>query len=126
MAGKKIIVADDEQDLVTLVAATLEGEGYEVRSASNGQEALQIAKSERPDLMVLDGLMPRMSGFDVCKTVKEEIYPEGEVKVLLMTAIYKKRQQKYEAMELYKVDQVIYKPFELDDFLGTVKELLGE
>jgi len=126
MAGKKIIVADDEQDLVTLVAAALEEAGYEVRSASNGQEALQVAKSERPDLMVLDGLMPRMSGFDVCKTVKEEVYPDGGVKVLLMTAIYKKRQQKYEAMELYKVDQVIYKPFDLDDFLGVVKEMLGE
>jgi len=126
MAGKKIIVADDEQDLVTLVAAALEEEGYEVRSASNGQEALQVAKAERPDLMVLDGLMPRMSGFDVSKTIKEEVYPDGSVKVLLMTAIYKKRQQKYEAMDLYKVDQVIYKPFDLDDFLGTVKEMLGE
>lgn len=125
MASPKVIVADDEKDLVLLVSTALEGDGFEVRTASNGKEALDLAQEEKPDLLVLDGLMPKVSGFDVCRKIKEEMYPSGAPKVLLMTAIYKKRQQKYEAMEIYKVDRVIYKPFELDDLLSTVRGMLG-
>lgn len=122
---RDIIVADDEKDLATLVTAALEAEeGWSVRSAGNGRQALDLAIEKQPDLMVLDGLMPKLSGFDVSKRIKEEIYPEGGTKILLITAIYKKLQQKYEAIELYKVDRVIYKPFDLDDLVRTVREML--
>jgi len=64
--GIKVLVADDEPDILEIVRYKLEAEGYEVATASNGEEALQKARSVKPDLIILDVMMPFRTGMDVC------------------------------------------------------------
>ena len=68
---KKILVVDDEQDIVDLISYNLSKEGYKVYSASNGPQAVEISMAERPDLVVLDIMMPGMDGFEVCRTLRQ-------------------------------------------------------
>ena len=68
----KILVAEDEPDIRDLVAFTLRFAGYEVVSGSNGEEAVELARQEYPDLIILDVRMPRMTGYDACKLIKSE------------------------------------------------------
>jgi CheY-like chemotaxis protein len=67
----KILIAEDEPDIRELVAFTLRFAGYEVVSASNGEEAIQLAKDELPDLILMDVRMPRMTGYEACKILKQ-------------------------------------------------------
>jgi two-component system alkaline phosphatase synthesis response regulator PhoP len=68
----KILIAEDEPDIRELVAFTLRFAGYEVVSASNGEEAIQLAKDELPDLILMDVRMPRMTGYEACKILKQD------------------------------------------------------
>ncbi|HIE08638.1 MAG TPA: response regulator, partial [Armatimonadetes bacterium] len=70
--GKKILVVDDEKHIVRLVQVNLERAGYEVITAYDGDEALKKVKEERPDLIVLDVMMPKMDGFEVMKHLKAD------------------------------------------------------
>jgi CheY-like chemotaxis protein len=108
--ARTAIVADDSEMTVEMIREVLEGAGWRVRAATTGKAALQLAKAERPDLMVLDGLMPGLTGFEVCKEVKETLYPESPPGVLILSAIYTKQRQKTEAYELFGVDEVLAKP----------------
>lgn len=105
-----IIVADDSELVREMVTDVLERAGYLVRQASNGSEALELARAKRPDIMILDGLMPGKTGFDACKEIKEVMYPRNAPKVLIFSAIYTKQRQRSEAVSLYKVDEVLAKP----------------
>lgn len=66
----KVLIAEDERDIRDLVGFTLRYHGYDVVSATNGEEALEMALKEHPDLLILDVRMPRMNGYEVCKTIK--------------------------------------------------------
>ncbi len=67
----RVLVVDDEKPNVTLLARLLQSEGYEVCTAGDGESALEAVARERPDVILLDVLMPRLSGFDVCRRLKE-------------------------------------------------------
>jgi len=69
---QKVLLVDDEPDILELLRYNLEREGLKVFTASNGRDGLKMAKSERPDLIVLDIMMPGMSGFEVCQRLKED------------------------------------------------------
>ena len=82
---EKILVVDDEQDIVDLISYNLRKEGYEVQTASNGTEAVEKAASFSPDLMVLDVMMPGMDGFEVCRTLR--LAPStSSIAVMFLTA----------------------------------------
>ena len=68
----KVLIVDDAPDIVVLLAAQLKGQGYEVLTANSGREALEIAAAERPDVMLLDVVMPGMDGFEVCRRLKAD------------------------------------------------------
>lgn len=70
MAGKRILVVDDEPDVVTLIERTLKSEGFDVSLAYDGISALEMAETEQPDLVLLDIMMPMMSGYEVCQQLK--------------------------------------------------------
>ena len=106
-----------------MISEVLLRAGFAVRTASDGTSAIELARRERPDVMVLDGLMPGATGFDVCKTVKETLYPHDPPKVVILSAIYTKQRQRSEAFDLYKVDEVLAKPFDDEHFIATVRRL---
>jgi DNA-binding response OmpR family regulator len=120
---KKILVVDDETELLKALSIRLNTSGYEVITASDGQEGLEKAKSLNPDLIVLDILMPKMDGYEVCRMLKfDEKYKS--IPVIMLTA---KAQDIDKAMgKKVGADDYITKPFETQDLVDKIKKYLGE
>lgn len=85
MAKERILVVDDEDDILELVRYNLSKEGYTVRCVSSGEEALEVARAERPDLIVLDLMLPGIDGLDVCKTLKAD-QKTSSIPIIMVTA----------------------------------------
>ncbi len=123
--AQKILIVDDEAHLRMLIQQTLEeleDEGVELIQASNGEEALEKIESERPNLVFLDVMMPKKSGFDVCQAVKKEIGLTG-IHVILLTA----KGQEFDKQKGLDVGADLYltKPFDPDMLLAKAREVLG-
>ena len=86
MAGKYILVVDDDPDLVETVAMMLESKGFEVGKAYDGIEGEQAIKKRRPDVLVLDVMMPRKNGYELCKELKSNKWT-SDIPVILLTAV---------------------------------------
>jgi len=121
--GKKILVIDDERDLVETLTYRLEAFGYEVLTAYDGQEGLDKAREERPDLILLDVMMPKMDGYQVCRMLKfdEEF---KSIPIIMLTA--RGQDSDRETGETVGADEYVTKPFEANDLTNKIKELLGE
>ncbi len=115
----KVLIADDSPTFLALMAETLRSRGLEVLEAGNGSEALQLLKAERPDLAVLDGLMPLISGFEVIERLRTEA-PGYRPVVIVVTAVYKSSRFKTEALSHYGIDEYLEKPLEPEDLLRAV------
>src|SRR2546428_4791583 len=83
--SRRVLIVDDEPNIVTSLEFLMRGDDYEVRVARNGEEALQLAESFRPDIVVLDVMMPQRSGFEVCQKIRENPIL-GDVKIIMLTA----------------------------------------
>ncbi len=102
-----------------LMSEVLLERGAEVVEAANGQEALDLMLSERPQLAVLDGLMPLLSGLDVIKKVREAA-PDYKPVIFIVTAVYKGRGYEAEARRQYQVQEYLQKPLEPEDLLEAI------
>ena len=121
--AKKILVIDDEQDLVELIKMRLETSGFEVVVAYDGQEGLTKAKKESPDLIILDLMMPKIDGYKVCRMLKfDEKYKK--IPIILFTARAQESDKK--TGQEVGADAYITKPFEPQVLLEKIKELLEE
>jgi len=93
--AKRILVVDDEQDTLSVLGKGLTAEGYSIIKADNGGDALDLAKSERPDLIILDILMPGMDGGEVARMLKE--VPETkDIPIIFLTGMFPKREEEEE------------------------------
>jgi CheY-like chemotaxis protein len=119
VALTRILVADDSRIFRALIAEVLRERGLEVIEAANGREALDALLSQRPQLAVLDALMPLLSGFDVISTMREKA-PEYQPVIFLVTAVYKSRRWEAEARQQYRVDEYLEKPLEPAELLKAV------
>ena len=120
---KRVLVVDDDGDMRELMVMLLSAR-YDVAAARDGEEGLEMARRLRPDLIVLDLLMPRMHGFEVCRRIREDAELKG-VKVLISSS--KSYQHDVNtAVGETGADSYIVKPFEIADFEGRVAALLGE
>ncbi len=125
---KKILIVDDDPDLVEAVSMILEAKNYEVSAAYGGIEGLQKAKSENPDLIVLDVMMPDKDGYAVCKELKAD--PQlRNIPVLLLTAVVSKiattRYTQQMGMET-EADDYIDKPVEPEVLVKRIETLLSK
>lgn len=121
----KILIADDEPGMRILIEQTLEPlEDKEVvlLHANNGKQALEIIKTEKPDLVLLDAMMPEMNGFDVCNTVRN-ILGIKDVYILMLTA--KGQEFDKQRGNDVGVNHYMTKPFDLDDLFEKVVNVLG-
>lgn len=121
----KILIVDDEAHIRILLERTLidfEDEGIEILMAENGEEALELIKTEKPNLVFLDVMMPKMNGFDVCHTVKNELKMD-DVYIVMLTA----KGQEYDKQKGTDVGADVYmtKPFDPDEIYDKVEEVLG-
>jgi len=120
--GKQILLVDDERDLVFYTKLFLEEKGYEVTEAYDGQQALDILKDFRPDLVLLDVTMPRLTGWDVLKQMQEN--PEtADIPVLMLTA----RSEDADKAKGWELGVTWYqtKPFELDELAMVIERILA-
>jgi len=118
---KKILLADDEHNLRMLVHTTLEDGEYEILEAANGTEALEMAKKEKPDLLVLDWMMPGLSGIEVAKRLRND--PDtADIPIIMLTARgQEKDREKGQALGAYAY---LLKPFSPLQLLEKVKDAL--
>lgn len=126
MGEKKLVVVDDETHIRALLEQTLEELedefGVEVHSAADGEAGLELIRRERPQLVFLDVMMPKMNGFEVCRAVMADPALAGTY-IILLTAKGQEadRQQGLQA----GARRYITKPFDPDEVLGVAKEILG-
>jgi DNA-binding response OmpR family regulator len=123
MNPKKILVVDDEVDLVETVRFPLEIEGFNVLVSYNGEDALSQARKEKPDLIILDLMLPKLDGYKVCRLLKfDERYKH--IPILMLTA---KTQEKDKILgKETGANEYITKPFEMDHLIEKVKAYLSK
>ncbi len=121
MDRKRILVVDDEIYIVHILEFSLTMEGYTVLTASDGEEALKLIEQERPDLVVLDIMMPKLDGYEVCRRLRQDDQ-FGNLPVILLSA--KGRPVDREAGLQAGADDYIAKPFSPRKLLEKIRELL--
>lgn len=120
--AKKILVVDDEVDLVDALAMRLESDGYEVIKALDGKEGYEKAQTGKPDAVILDLRMPRMDGFQVCRLIKFDDSLK-EMKVLILTAHNSESARK--SCRDVGADALLAKPYDYAELLETMRQLVG-
>ena len=119
----KILIAEDEPDIRELVAFTLRFAGYEVVTGSNGEEAVELAKREFPDLILLDVRMPRLTGYDACKQIKA--MPDlKDVPVVFLSA--KGQESEIQDGMNAGAEEYLLKPFAPDQLTERVRAVLSK
>jgi len=123
MEKKKILLVDDEVDLVKTIQFSLELEGYKVLVSYNGEDALAQARKENPDLILLDLMLPKLDGYKVCRLLKfDEQYKH--IPILMLTA---KTQQKDRLLGMETgADEYITKPFDMEELTEKIKKYLNK
>ena len=118
---KRILLVDDEESVILMVGKRLQMEGFEVIVAADGQEALEKVQSERPDLIVLDLMLPKLNGYSVCSVLKRD--PElKKIPVIIFTA--KTQETDDEVQMLSGAEAYVRKPFRAPELLGHIRRLL--
>ena len=121
--GRSVLVVDDDPDIVTTVKLAFEASGAKVTTARDGNKAVELARSINPDLIILDMMMPKRSGFLVMETIKPQRKAGTRPFVIMITANEGKRHEQY--ARYLGVDDYVNKPFSMDVLLERSCELLG-
>ncbi len=119
----RLVVADDSETILALVVLALKREGYEPATATNGTDALDLIRAERPALVILDAMMPGMSGYEVCRALREDVdAPRPHVMMLTASG----READKELAAEVGIDEFVTKPFSPSALRTRVREILGE
>jgi len=120
--SKKILVVDDEPDVLKSVVFRLQKKGYQVLTATDGQAAMDLVQSDRPDLILLDLQLPVLDGYAVCRLIKRDKSLKG-IPVILFTA--SSGASVAEEIEAAQANDCIVKPFEPEELFTKIEEHLG-
>lgn len=120
---KKVLIADDEQNIVISLEFLMKREGYQVEVANDGEEAVRRIRASRPDLVLLDVMMPKKSGFEVCQEVKADA-SLAAVRILMLTA--KGRDTEVAKGLALGADAYMTKPFSTRELVDKVRSLLEQ
>jgi len=116
---KKILVVDDEQQLALAVKIRLQSKGYQVVTAHDGRQAIELATQEKPDLIILDVLMPVMDGYSCLRELNTR-FGRGKIPVIILTA----RDRMKDLFELEGIEDYVIKPFDHEDLLVRIDRVL--
>ncbi|MFN4104122.1 MAG: response regulator transcription factor [Tepidimonas sp.] len=120
--GKRVLIVDDEPNILISLEFLMKREGYEVQVARDGEEGLALAGSWRPEVVLLDVMMPRKSGFDVCQAIRADAALAG-MRIVMLTA--KGRDTDVAKGLALGADAYLTKPFSTQELVRRVRELLG-
>ena len=121
MNNEKILIVDDEEHIVELIKFNLEANGYKTITASNGLEALELAKNEKPDLVLLDIMLPGLNGNDVCKEIRKDT--EISTMPIIMITAKGEELDRILGLEL-GADDYVTKPFSVRELMARIKAVL--
>lgn len=125
----KILIIDDDPDIVDALYVLLEGEGYDVVSAGDGEEGLARIKEENPDLIILDLLMPKLDGYGVCKTLQDPRWSKWkDIPILVLTSVREEASQRRYELETgvrMDVDDYVEKPIDPEVVMTRVRKILA-
>jgi DNA-binding response OmpR family regulator len=121
--AKKVLIADDEPNIVTSLEYLMEKSGYEVMIARNGDEAIALVESFLPDVVLLDVMMPRMSGYEVCQKMRERADWQ-HIKIVMLSA--KGREAEVNKGLSIGADTYVTKPFSNRELIAKIDELLAD
>ncbi|MAT71090.1 MAG: two-component system response regulator [Planctomycetaceae bacterium] len=121
-AAKRILLVDDDAEIIESLRLALEAEKFEVLIARDGNQGLALIERESPDLVILDMMMPKRSGFLVLERLKR--LGEKKQRIIMITANEGNRHKAY--AEMLGVDDYVRKPFPMDRLIQSVKRLVGE
>ncbi len=124
MAAKKILIADYDSASLTALADLFRGQGLEVLTAADGAQAYDLYKSEGPDLVLLEAMLPKVHGFDLTSIIARET--EGALPVVIVTGLYKGAQYKNEALRSFGAADYFEKPYNKEALVNAVLSLLNE
>jgi len=125
MTNQKILIVDDELDLLNLVKTRLEFHGYQVLYLNSGKDAVKTVQEKKPDLVILDIMIPDKNGYDICYELKNNANTTS-IPVILFTAKPEWKKEMGELGKFVKADDYISKPFESQVLLEKIKKLLKE
>jgi DNA-binding response OmpR family regulator len=127
--GAKILVVDDDPDIVDALEVLLQGEGYTVVTANDGEEGLARIKEENPDLIILDLLMPKLDGYGVCKTLQDPRWSRWKnIPIIVLTSVREEVSQRRYELETgvrMNVDDYVEKPIDPEVVLDRVAKILS-
>ena len=118
---KKVLIVDDEKDIVDLITYNLEKEGFATLNAYDGETALDLAKAKKPDLVILDLMLPGIRGLDVCRFIRKN--PETETMPIIMLTARSDQMDKVLGLEI-GADDYITKPFNIKELIARVRAVL--
>ncbi|MBF0097605.1 MAG: response regulator [Magnetococcales bacterium] len=118
----EILIVDDAPNIVLSLEFLMKKEGFSVRSASDGEEALRAVAEKKPDLVLLDVMMPKRNGYDVCEAIRADAALQG-VRIIMLTA--KGREVEQEKGLALGADDYVTKPFSTRELVVKVRALLG-
>jgi DNA-binding response OmpR family regulator len=118
----RILIVDDEPNIVLALELLMKREGYEIRTVGDGERAVEAAETFRPDLILLDVMMPRMDGFEVCQRIRADASLK-DISIVMLTA--KGREVEREKGLALGADLYITKPFSTREVVRKVKEMLA-
>ncbi len=119
---KKILVVDDDMMAVRMTEGRLKANGYNVQTANDAPQGLEMAMKDKPDLIILDVMMPIVNGYNFCRLLKQDIH-HRKIPVILLTS--RAEEADIEIGHEVGADAYLTKPVDIEELLGKVKELLG-
>ncbi|KZY35952.1 two-component system response regulator [Roseovarius sp. HI0049] len=120
--GKKVILIEDERNIIEAISFILSRDGWEVKTHSNGHDAVEAVRDRRPDLVILDVMLPGKSGFDILQEIRDDA-ELGATPVLMLTA--RGQQKDREMAERAGASRYMTKPFSNAEVLEAVRDLVG-
>jgi TonB family protein len=124
MRNTKILIVDFDEDSSLALSEYLKSEGYDVKTAGDGEIGLEKCKSEHPDLVIVEPMISKLHGFELCSIISHDF--NGQIPVVILTKFYREEQFKIEAMSAYGASAFLSKPFKGPEILSTIKDLLKD
>ena len=124
MRNTKILIVDFDEDSSLALSEYLKSEGFDVKTAGDGEVGLEKCKSEHPDLVIVEPMISKLHGFELCSIISHDF--NGQIPVVILTKFYREEQFKIEAMSAYGASAFLSKPFKGPEILSTIKDLLNE
>jgi len=121
MEKKKILIIEDSKKTTSVLKEVLEMEGYSVYIANDGVNGIAMARREKPDLILLDLLLPKVSGFDVCSILKKDDYTR-HIPIIIISTMYSK--ENIDKLKICGILNFLKKPYKLEDLLAEIKKTI--